>query len=136
MSETTIKVKCVKCRGKGKVPFSVANGICFDCNGTGYSLDTKEAIEKRELESEKKWHEYTQTEEYKLGQLENEYDDLIGSLQHSEKASEWDSNFAYSIRGRNRGRLSIKQKEVILKIAKKLLTTEEQNRLSELLINN
>lgn len=50
-----VKKPCMKCGGSGYIPFyySISNGVCFDCNGTGYRYEqereyTPENLAKQE----------------------------------------------------------------------------------------
>lgn len=40
-----VKVMCDYCKGRGKVPYKLADGICFRCDGKGFHLTDKSNIE-------------------------------------------------------------------------------------------
>lgn len=46
------RVTCYKCHGTGKVPFTYADGVCFDCDGAGWYYVTEKELSPENQEKE------------------------------------------------------------------------------------
>ena len=92
---------CVKCNGSGRVPFNYADGVCFDCKGTGTvswkeyeftpehaaKLEAKREKEARERENRLKAWEIIEAHRQAL--LENARFDRRKAEAEANKASTW-----------------------------------------------
>ncbi len=121
-----LTIQCDKCNGKGKLPYRLAEGLCFQCNGTGsIQLDENKLkqIEIRNLEmAEHRKQVEAFEEEKRQKQLPQwNYTETMYKFRNrnESKMNEWEYNLISDMADKKYLRLSPKQKEILFKIINK-----------------